>query len=105
MISLQSICHLCYKLILLKPSWRSKQYIPDFIVELDDIIYIAEVKSDNQIESDEVQRKAQAAIKYCTEVSKYNLTYGKKPWKYLLISHDAIKLVNDFRYFTRFIKR
>jgi type III restriction enzyme len=83
---------------------HSKQYIPDFIVELDDIIYICEVKGNNQIETDEVQRKSEVTETYCAEVSKYNITHGKKPWKYLLIPHDKIKLVNDFKYFIRFIK-
>lgn len=84
---------------------HSRQYIPDFIVETDCIIYICEVKAKDQIQTDEVQRKSEVAKTYCAEVSKYNITHGKKPWKYLLIPHDEIRLGNDFKYFTRFIKR
>lgn len=84
---------------------HSRQYEPDFIIEINDNIYMCEVKAKDQIQNDEVQKKSEVAKTYCAEVSKYNITHGKKPWQYLLIPHDEIKLGNNFKFFTRFIKR
>jgi len=37
-----------------------------------------------------VQEKAAAAIKYCNHATEFNLSHGKKPWKYVLIPHNAV---------------
>ena len=76
-----------------------KLYEPDFVVETDDDIYIAEVKAHNQIDNHEVQMKAKAATAYCNNV---NMVYGessrlnKKPWKYLLLAAHDITRASDF---------
>jgi len=48
-----------------------KQYEPDFIVETEDTIYMVETKAERDIETDEVQEKKLAALKYCEYASKY----------------------------------
>jgi type III restriction enzyme len=37
-----------------------------------------------------VLEKAKAAKLYCQNATAYNAENGGKPWKYLLIPHDAI---------------
>jgi len=44
------------------------------------------------IHSEEVQKKAQAALNYCAGATTYTAANDGKPWKYLLIPHDAVML-------------
>jgi type III restriction enzyme len=34
--------------------------------------------------------KKEAAVRWCANASVHALTHGAKPWRYLLIPHDAI---------------
>lgn len=43
------------------------------------------------IAADEVRRKACAAAKYCADASDYTARNSGKPWRYLLIPHDAVR--------------
>jgi type III restriction enzyme len=71
---------------------NSKRYEPDFVVEAASVIYMVETKVARDIHSEEVQKKAQAALNYCAGATKYTAANGGKPWKYLLIPHDAVML-------------
>jgi len=76
-----------------------KQYEPDFIVETQDTIYMVETKAERDIETDEVQEKKLAAIKYCEYASNYAEENNGKVWKYMIIPHTQVKLNNDLSYF------
>jgi type III restriction enzyme len=76
----------------------SKLYLPDFIVEANEFIAMVETKKKDDVESSQVQLKAQAAINYCKNATKYNQKIGGKPWKYILITHDAVKLNMSLTY-------
>ncbi|MSR10606.1 MAG: hypothetical protein EXR84_02255 [Gammaproteobacteria bacterium] len=65
-------------------------YEPDFVVETKNTKYLCEPKRADQINSEEVQAKARAAIKWCEYASAHEIENKGKPWKYLLIPHDAI---------------
>ena len=69
---------------------HSRLYEPDFVVETDNDLYLVEVKASNELKSPEVIEKAKAASEYCRIASEYAKENDKKPWKYLLISHDEI---------------
>jgi type III restriction enzyme len=69
---------------------NSKRYEPDFVAETATEIYMVETKMARDMESDEVQQKAKAALKYCSGASGHTAVNGGKPWKYLLIPHDAV---------------
>jgi len=69
---------------------NSRQYHPDFVAETKDAIYLIETKKEGDIETADVQEKATAAIKYCNHATEFNLSHGKKPWKYVLIPHNAV---------------
>ncbi|MCC6279565.1 MAG: DEAD/DEAH box helicase family protein [Saprospiraceae bacterium] len=78
------------------------QYQPDFVVETKDTIYIVETKSASELGSDEVEDKARAALKYCTEATLYQQENGGKPWRYLLIPHtDVIPVQRSFPYYVK----
>ena len=38
----------------------------------------------------DVLAKKEVAVKWCQQASDHAATYGGKPWKYVLIPHDAI---------------
>ena len=74
--------------------WGREQqmYEPDFVVETKDCKYIVEIKRNTDIETKEVQDKARATAKYCNFATEYAHELKSKPWKYLLIPHDAVVL-------------
>jgi type III restriction enzyme len=86
-----------YKLGIEQP-----EYIPDFVVETDTTILMVETKARADINTQTVQAKAAAAIRWCEHASDYAVMIGTKPWKYLLIPHDEIVESNRLGDFLRF---
>lgn len=70
---------------------HTQQYHPDFIVETKDRKLICEPKKAIDVDTAEVQEKAEAARQWCEAASKHALENDGKPWEYLLIPHDAIR--------------
>jgi type III restriction enzyme len=72
--------------------WKhnSRQYIPDFVVETADTIYMVETKKEGDIETGEVQEKATAAAEYCKHASDFTTKNNGKPWQYVIIPHNAV---------------
>ncbi|NLT52255.1 MAG: DEAD/DEAH box helicase family protein [Ignavibacteria bacterium] len=77
---------------------NSRQYRPDFITEALDCIYMIEIKKEGDIDDSEVQDKAKAAKEYCKYASEYNSVNGGKPWKYVLIPHNAVLFNMSIKY-------
>ena len=50
-----------------------------------------EPKAANEMNDEEVKAKRDVAVKWCALASEYSTTSGGKPWKYVLVPHDAIK--------------
>jgi len=65
-------------------------YQPDFVAEMDDVIYMLEPKARNEMDSPDVRAKKGAAVRWCKQATEYAESLGGKRWKYLLIPHDAI---------------
>lgn len=63
------------------------EYVPDFAVETKDARYLCEPKARDEMKDDTVLAKARAASAWCQRATEHA---GGKPWKYLLIPHDAI---------------
>ena len=72
--------------------WRhnSRQYHPDFVAETKDAIYLIETKKEGDIETTDVQEKTQAALQYCKHATEFTTQNSGKPWKYILIPHNAV---------------
>ena len=49
-----------------------------------------EPKSRGEMDDPIVLAKRDVAVAYCQHASDHSATYGGKPWKYVLIPHDAI---------------
>ncbi len=78
--------------------WKhnSRQYNPDFVVETKDAVYMVETKKEGDIETTDVQEKAQAALEYCKYATDFTIHNGGKPWKYVLIPHNAVMVNMSF---------
>lgn len=69
---------------------RHAEYVPDFIAESADVIYMAETKARHDLDSPEVKAKAAAAAVWCKNATEHAARFGAKPWVYLLIPHDEV---------------
>ena len=67
-----------------------QRYNPDFIIETDDEMIIAEVKREAEIGSDSVQMKAEALIRWIEFANQIADAESKKHWRYILVPDNAI---------------
>ena len=63
------------------------EYVPDFVAETKTMRFLCEPKRKDEMQDEVVQAKARAASLWCQRATEHA---GGKPWKYLLIPHDAI---------------
>jgi type III restriction enzyme len=75
------------------------EYIPDFVAECEEAIYMIETKAKNEITSQDVQNKKESAVKWCSHATGHNIQNGGKTWKYLLLPHDEVKDNMTLRYY------
>jgi len=66
------------------------EYVPDFVAATADWNLIIETKAAKDMEALDVKAKADAAATWCKHASEYSQAQGGKPWKYLLVPHDAV---------------
>jgi SNF2 family DNA or RNA helicase len=74
---------------------------PDFVVETGSAIYMIETKKEGDIETAEVREKTEAAILYCKNATEFTALHGGKPWKYVLIPHNAVMVNMSFEALAR----
>ena len=85
--------------IYYKDGMEHPEYVPDFVIEADDVVLLCETKARKDMADDLVISKAEAATKWCKHASDYLSAHGQKSWKYLLIPHDDVKehmTLNDY---------
>jgi len=82
---------------------NSDRYVPDFVAETVNTIYLIEIKAENELEDRIVKMKEEAAINYCKNATEINKSRKEKAWKYALIPHDKtdtnmtfMKLVTEY---------
>jgi putative type III site-specific deoxyribonuclease len=81
---------------------ENREYIPDFVVETADAVWLAEIKARPDLETPEVRAKSAAAVEWCKHAAAYAQTHGGKPWRYLLIAHDEVNEAKKLADFARF---
>jgi type III restriction enzyme len=70
---------------------RAEQdYEPDFVAETETGKLMCEVKAANEMDDPVVKAKAAAAVLWCARATDHEKANGGKPWRYLLIPHDAL---------------
>ena len=65
-------------------------YEPDFVLETETEKLICEPKGADRMKDPVVLAKARAAATWCKHATKHEKANQGKPWRYLLIPHDAI---------------
>ena len=90
--------------IYYKHGTEQPEYVPDFVAEMADDILMIEAKASDEMAAVDVLAKASAAVAWCARAFVYNAGIGAKPWRYLLVPHDAATeaaRVGDFMRFVR----
>ena len=77
--------------------YQEEVYQPDFVVETETARYLCEPKRASEMTDEVVLLKAKAATLWCQHAS----TASDKPWRYVLIPHDAIGQSSTFKNFTQ----
>ena len=90
--------------IFYKMGTEQPEYIPDFVAETDATILMVETKARGDINTQEVQAKAAAALQWCQHASDFTASVGGKPWRYLLVPHDEVNESRRLADFLRFVK-
>jgi type III restriction enzyme len=67
-----------------------REYQPDFVAETADAIYMLEPKMRTEMVDTLVLAKQEVAVTWCRNATVYAAEHGGKPWRYVLIPHDAI---------------
>lgn len=67
-----------------------REYVPDFIVETCAQLLIIEVKALRSMQDVDVLAKRDAAVAWCDLASDHAKQHDDKPWRYVLIPHDAV---------------
>ena len=76
--------------IFYKLGAEQPEYIPDFVAETDTIMLVVETKKRLDMDSKEVQAKAEAGAAWCRHATEYATKVGSKRWTCLLIPHDEV---------------
>jgi type III restriction enzyme len=63
---------------------------PDFAVETKTEKLLCEIKRASEMADPAVLAKADAAALWCEAATRHEMEHGGKPWRYLMIPHDAI---------------
>lgn len=69
---------------------RTERYEPDFVVETKTEKLIVEIKARSELDDRIVLSKAKAARTWVGHANAHAQTYSGKPWRYVLIPHDAV---------------
>ena len=75
---------------------RNHQYIPDFVVETESVIYLVEVKGEDKLKDADVMAKKKRGIQYCQTASAWGKANGYKEWQYLFIPSKQVTLQATF---------
>lgn len=71
-------------------------YEPDFVVETENVIYLAEVKGEDKLNDPDVLAKKDRGTTYCEVASRWGKANGYKQWKYLFIPSKQIMPNSSF---------
>ncbi len=75
---------------------RGRHYVPDFVVETKNFVYIVEVKGEDKINNADVIAKSKKAVQFCDVVSDWARSNNKKEWKYIFIPSKEISSNTSF---------
>lgn len=73
-----------------KTGITQSEYVPDFVAEDRESIYMIEVQARKDMAEPIVLAKKDAGVKWCHMATEHNQKHGGKKWVYALIPHDEI---------------
>lgn len=76
---------------------HGRHYVPDFVVETKEVIYLVEVKGEDKLNDPDVIAKKKRGIQYCEVASRWGKANGYKVWQYLFIPSKQILPNSSFR--------
>lgn len=79
---------------------RGRHYVPDFVVETDDLFFIVEVKGEDKINDADVVAKGKKAVQFCEVASNWSKANNRKEWKYVFIPSKEILPSSSFNILT-----
>jgi type III restriction enzyme len=91
--------------VFYKSGSEQPEYVPDFVAETSDKIYMAETKARGDLADADVLAKSEAAVTWCRNATDYTQGNGGKPWVYLMIPHDEINEGRRLTDYERFAKK
>ena len=72
-------------------------YVPDFVVETKEVIYLVEVKGEDKLNDPDVIAKKKRGIQYCEVASRWGKANNYKEWRYLFIPSKQVLPNSSFR--------
>lgn len=75
---------------------RNHQYIPDFVVETENVIYLVEVKGEDKMKDADVLAKKKRGVQYCRTATMWGKANGYKEWQYLFIPSKQVTPQSTF---------
>jgi type III restriction enzyme len=76
------------------------------VVETTTAKYLCEPKRARDVEDEDVQAKARAAVEWCKHATEHEIAHGGKSWEYLLIPDHEIRANSTLAgLVARFVKR
>lgn len=75
---------------------NSQRYVPDFVVETEDTMYLVEIKGEDKLNDETNLQKKQRAVRYCDVASVYCSAHNLKGWKYLYIPSQQVQTNTSF---------
>jgi type III restriction enzyme len=76
---------------------NSDRYVPDFVAETADIVYLIEIKAENELDDKIVKMKEIAAVNYCKNATVINKARNEKAWRYAIIPHNKTDINMTFK--------
>ena len=75
-------------------------YEPDFVVETEHVIYLAEVKAEKDLNDRDVLAKKDCAVKYCKIATEWDKRNDFKEWRHQFIPSQQVQYSSTFAYLT-----
>lgn len=75
---------------------HGKRYEPDFVIETDAVIFLAEVKGEDRLNDPDVIAKKKRAMQYCDVATRWGNANGYKKWQYLFIPSKQVMPNSSF---------
>lgn len=74
------------------------RYVPDFVVETLDKIYLVEVKGEDRLNDADVVAKKKRGLQFCETATLWGNANGYKEWQYLFIPSKQVKAGSSFHH-------